>query len=365
MKKLSFLILCCLVIGWIFPAYSAGNKPSKPSDTYQININQKTEPINFRLYNDGNYRFSWVIKDNKIEITISARTLGWVAIGLNPSVRMKDADIYFGFVDQKGKGQAFDMFSIGETGPHPSDTDLGGQNDLISPSVSIINGWTTFTFQRKLDTGDRFDKPILLDKPMKVLWSMGMAKDTTMYHAVRGFVTINFTKPSDTATIPATPGTIQEPNQNQQNLKEKSSKIQILLKFHLFFMILGFLLLCTALSMIYVFKKKTWWFQYHRIIGFFSFAFIVTGFCFAIKLASVIGQGHFNIIHGKIGLVVVEITSILMIISILYLNTKKHQKLSLLKKLRTVHIWIARFIILLLISNVFLGIMLAQSFLRK
>jgi len=364
MKRMSFLILFLLLIGSISPVFSADKKqsPTGQTNTNSVDKYKNIEPINLRFLNDGNYRLSWKIIDKNIEISISAKTTGWVAIGFEPSVGMKDADIYLGYVDQKGKGQSFDMYSTGEIGPHPFDTDLGGKNDIISPVVMVINGWTTFSFQRKLDTGDRFDKPILLDKPIKVLWSFGSTKDTTTYHAVRGLVTIDFSKP--TVSIPQIE-TDKETKQNQPNPLLKKQDIQTVLKFHIFFMIFGFLLLLTTLSMVFSFKKKTWWFKCHRIIGFLSFAFITTAFCFALKLVDLIGKGHFNIFHGVVGLITFEITIVLMVASFLYLKVKNNHNVFLLKKLRTVHIWIARILIVLFISNAFFGIRMAQLFLNK
>jgi len=79
---------------------------------------------------DGNYELRWRADEKYIYIGIKARTGGWAAVGFEPSSRMKDADMVFGFV-QDGKTIISDQFSTGDYGPHAPDTELGGSNDIL------------------------------------------------------------------------------------------------------------------------------------------------------------------------------------------------------------------------------------------
>jgi hypothetical protein len=124
------------------------------------------------------------IDGDKVRIALKAKTQGFVAIGFDPSDRMKDADIILGFV-KDGKASVADMFSTGPTGPHPPDDQQGGRNDVTVFGGSKKDGVTIIEFERKLITGDEKDKVIKVGDN-KIIWATGDAEAFSGRHSKRG-----------------------------------------------------------------------------------------------------------------------------------------------------------------------------------
>jgi hypothetical protein len=133
----------------------------------------------------GNYEIYWDSDDQYVYIGLRARTDGFVAVGIQPGSRMKDADMIFGFVSN-GEATVFDMFSTGDFGPHPPDTELGGTDDILDFGGSEEDGFTTIEFQRALDTGDEYDLP-LSKGTHQIIWSYGQNDSVSMKHSTRGY----------------------------------------------------------------------------------------------------------------------------------------------------------------------------------
>lgn len=132
----------------------------------------------------GDFNISWSSDAEYVYIGMSAKTAGWVAIGFGAETLMKNADIIEGAVTG-GKLTVADMFSTGEFGPHPPDLQSGGTDDILASAGKAENGYTTIEFKRKLDTGDRFDKP--LGKGInKIIWAYSNEPVLTIKHSSRG-----------------------------------------------------------------------------------------------------------------------------------------------------------------------------------
>ena len=114
-----------------------------------------------------------------------ARASGFVAVGIQPGSRMKNADMVFGFV-KDGEVSIFDMFSTGDFGPHPLDTELGGTDDIADFGGKEDGGFTTIEFKRRLITGDEYDNPLSAGKN-KIIWSYGSTDSPTLRHSQRGY----------------------------------------------------------------------------------------------------------------------------------------------------------------------------------
>ena len=132
----------------------------------------------------SDYQISWSNDGTYICIGMKAKTTGWVAVGFGPELMMKNADIVMGYVAD-GKAEVLDLFSTGEFGPHPPDTQLGGTVDIIESAAKVDNGYTTVEFKRKLDTGDKYDKP-LVKGTNKIIWAFGSEPNATLKHMSRG-----------------------------------------------------------------------------------------------------------------------------------------------------------------------------------
>jgi PKD repeat protein len=133
----------------------------------------------------GDYEIYWRSDGEYIYIGMKAKTSGWVALGIQPGSRMKDADMVFGFV-KGGQATVYDLFSTGDFGPHPPDTELGGTADIAEYGGKEQDGYTIIEFKRDLNTGDDYDNP-LSSGVNKIIWAYGASDDLTLQHSTRGY----------------------------------------------------------------------------------------------------------------------------------------------------------------------------------
>ena len=173
------------------PAPAAGTEPAdQPSAAAGGNViawaadgvitpgeYQKNKPF-------GDYELWWTADDQHVYMGMKAKTPGWVAVGFDPESMMKNSDIVEGFV-KDGQLSIADMYSTGQFGPHPADTQLGGTDDILASGGKSHSGYTTIEFKRKLDTGDKFDKP-LHKGSNKIIWACGSDPQFTIKHFARG-----------------------------------------------------------------------------------------------------------------------------------------------------------------------------------
>ncbi len=139
----------------------------------------------------GDYEIFWSNDEQYLYVALKAKTAGWVAMAVQPGSRMKNADMIFGFV-KDGEVTVLDLFSTGDFGPHPPDTELGGTFDIIDFGGKEADGYTIIEFKRALDTGDQRDNKLSSGKN-KIIWSYGSADDFTRKHAKRGYGEITIT----------------------------------------------------------------------------------------------------------------------------------------------------------------------------
>jgi len=132
----------------------------------------------------GNFEIRWRADEKYIYIGIKAKTSGWVSIGFDPTVRMKDADMLFGCV-QNGITFISDEFSTGDYGPHSPDIELGGTDNIIEFGGKEEDGFTIIEFKRALDTGDQYDNAIA-EGSTTIIWAYGSDDDITTMHSARG-----------------------------------------------------------------------------------------------------------------------------------------------------------------------------------
>ncbi len=137
----------------------------------------------------NNFEIHWASDEQNIYIGMRARTGGWLALGIQPGSRMRDADMIFGFV-KDGVITVFDLFSTGDFGPHPPDTELGGTDDILESGGSEEGGYTVIEIKRELTTGDKYDHP-LAGGVNKIIWAYGSADELTLKHTQRGYGELN------------------------------------------------------------------------------------------------------------------------------------------------------------------------------
>lgn len=132
----------------------------------------------------GGFSLSWSNDAEYVYMGMKAKTAGWVAVGFGAETIMKNADIIEGFV-KDGNLTIEDMFCAVEIGPHPPDIQSGGTDDILASAGKFDNGYTTVEFKRKLDTGDKFDRP-LVKGINKIIWAYANEPVLTFKHSSRG-----------------------------------------------------------------------------------------------------------------------------------------------------------------------------------
>jgi len=140
----------------------------------------------------GVFTLYWQVQGDVIHIGIEATAAGWVALGFDPGTVMANSDIVMFVVGADGSCVASDQWSSGVMGPHRPDVDLGGTSDVLACAGRRIGDRVVVEFTRRLTTGDRFDKPVSLAAPMKVMWATGSVAATTVKHDRAGTARVSF-----------------------------------------------------------------------------------------------------------------------------------------------------------------------------
>ncbi|MBN1837756.1 MAG: hypothetical protein JW820_18000 [Spirochaetales bacterium] len=122
---------------------------------------------------DGSYLLAWRVQGRLIHLGISARTEGWVGLGIDPIVVLDNADFLYGWIDPSGVVQVRDARSLGSRGPIVEDVSRGGSNDILAYGGSRQEGRTVIELVRLLDTGDQQDAPIHPEGGNRILWAYG------------------------------------------------------------------------------------------------------------------------------------------------------------------------------------------------
>lgn len=141
-------------------------------------------------FGGGKFKLYWSVDGDEIYFGLQGETTGWVALGLQPTRAMQDADMLMGWVDG-GRASVLDAFSTGAFGPHPPDTDLGGSSDILDFAGSERNGITTIELKRKLSTRDQYDRAVATQGTMNIIWAVGRSDDYLTKHADAGSGVIN------------------------------------------------------------------------------------------------------------------------------------------------------------------------------
>lgn len=148
----------------------------------------------FYTLQNGGFRLRYkVIPNGILECELRANTTGWLAVGFNPSLQMKDANFIIGNVIA-GVGTVRDDW--GNTpSSHLPDTDLGGTNDVTLVSALEAEGVTTLRFRFPLDSGDQRDRVLSPGSSYPVIFASGFDDDLDSYHNSLGAGTITIRNP--------------------------------------------------------------------------------------------------------------------------------------------------------------------------
>jgi hypothetical protein len=134
--------------------------------------------------------FKWRVEDQNLRVVISARTKGWVAVGFNPSEKMKDANFIIGYV-KKGTVYINDEYGI-KKGGHVADTKIDGSSDILERNGSEKNDITEIEFVIPLDSGDTKDRPLEPGEDYLILLAYGKGDSFQSPHSIeaeaKGFI---------------------------------------------------------------------------------------------------------------------------------------------------------------------------------
>ena len=115
----------------------------------------------WKSYTAGGMEIQWRVTENQtvLQVKLSAPTTGWVAVGFDPTVMMKDANFIIGYV-QGGTGYIRDDFGTGAT-THQADTTLGGTSDVTLLGSGETGSTTTIEFSIHMNSGDEYDSALV------------------------------------------------------------------------------------------------------------------------------------------------------------------------------------------------------------
>jgi hypothetical protein len=280
-------------------------------------------------FQGGLYKIYWTINNDTINLAMLAKTKGWVAIGIEPTFRMKDADMIFGWVTSDGLVRVLDAYSTGPTGPHPSDVSLGGTIDILEFGGSQENNWTIIEFTRKLDTGDSYDNVIPEEGIIDIIWAYGSNDDYTDQHSDRGAGTVNLTSGES----------------------EEIKTIEWTL--HALLMTLGLLSLSLGVSLLISAKRRAPRIPAHKTMNTLGAVFAILGLIFGILMIQLSTGEHFKVPHAFLGLV--TIIFILITLRFGFILAKHDPEVDYVR-FRSNHKWLGRIALILLIINILLGL---------
>ena len=156
-----------------------------------------TEMAPERTLNDSGYfevakddiSLQWKISNGQdLEIILSAPTTGWVAVGFDPSSKMKDANLLLCAV-VSGSVTIRDDYGNGSVS-HSPDTSLGGTDDFTIIGGTETADRTEVQFTIPLNSGDAFDRALVSGSEYTVLLAYADADSFTVKHAHRTSIQI-------------------------------------------------------------------------------------------------------------------------------------------------------------------------------
>ncbi len=105
--------------------------------------------------NVGGMEFSYALRGDSVDISLSAPTRGWIGIGFNDQNSIVKSDLLL-FHVINGNTEAIDMYVVGVGNPK-KDTELAGQHSISIKEGQEIGNKTIVRFSLALNSNDRYD----------------------------------------------------------------------------------------------------------------------------------------------------------------------------------------------------------------
>ena len=150
--------------------------PSEPDAQGYITVTAAGVTLKYRVDGDS------------LRCILSAQTTGWVAVGFDPSSRMKDANYIIGYVTN-GTVTVRDDWGT-QVMNHQADVDLGGTANVRAIQGEESSGITEIEFIIPLNSGDAFDRALSEGQSYPVLLGRSGMDDINVQHSNRGRTTI-------------------------------------------------------------------------------------------------------------------------------------------------------------------------------
>jgi hypothetical protein len=168
LRNAGLIIIGVILVG--IPAFAGGT-----TETADFPV-----PAGYSSVSDKGLVFQWKVEGQSLHVRVAAGTDGWVAVGFDPSSRMKDANFLIGYVED-GQANLRDDFGTGGSS-HDSDESLGGTSDFSNLDGAEEEGLTWLSFTIPLDSGDRYDRPLAAGNSYTVILAAGSSDGYGGYH---------------------------------------------------------------------------------------------------------------------------------------------------------------------------------------
>ncbi|MDT8299126.1 MAG: DOMON domain-containing protein [Spirochaetaceae bacterium] len=142
----------------------------------------------WKSVDEGDFHLEWMADGGSLKIVVSAPAEGWVAVGFDPTNKMKDANILIGYVEN-GRAVVEDHYA-NNLFSHRSDLDFGGSRDVSEVSGRESAGTTELSFSIPLISGDEYDRPLVVGEKYKVILAYNKRDRISVKHNERESVEI-------------------------------------------------------------------------------------------------------------------------------------------------------------------------------
>jgi hypothetical protein len=148
-KTISVLTFAFIMVMCGFTACNGKEKTDNPVPKVDASAKGDTK------ISSGNFSLEWVRTYSNITFTLQGKTTGWISIMIDAKNKMKDGDIYIGYV-KDGKAYMRDEFGV-QPWKHQPDTEIGGKDHILSCTGFEKDGFTQITFTIDLSYRDPYD----------------------------------------------------------------------------------------------------------------------------------------------------------------------------------------------------------------
>jgi len=164
-------------------------------------------------FDNSNYKLMHHKNGTAIQFVLTAKTTGWVGMGINKTPTMAGADMFIGGVNPDNTTYHNDMHVANVTGNHTLLPDTL-PNHWVLDAAAESSDTTVLTYSRQLNTGDAQDMEIK-NESIYLLWSFGSNDNTTAQHTKKGVHTVNlFNEAASNGNCPAASTTSTTPSPN-------------------------------------------------------------------------------------------------------------------------------------------------------